>query len=128
MYPEDIKYSKDHTWVRVADDEGTIGITDYAQEALGDIVYVDVPEEDDQVEAAEEIAEVESTKATSSVISPVGGTVIEVNEDIEDSPDTINSDPYGDGWIVRVKLSDPSDLKNLLSAADYQKFVEEESE
>ncbi len=128
MYPEDIKYSKDHTWVRVADDEGTIGITYYAQESLGDIVYVDVPEEEDQVEAGEEIAEVESTKATSSVISPVGGTVIEVNEDIEDSPDTINSDPYGDGWIVRVKLTDPADLKNLLGAADYQKFVEEESE
>jgi glycine cleavage system H protein len=128
MYPDDLKYSKNHTWVRVADDEGTIGITNYAQESLGDIVYVDVPEEEDDVEAGEEIAEVESTKATSSVISPVGGTVIEVNEDIEDSPDTINSDPYGDGWIVRVKVSDTSDLKHLMNAADYQKFVEEESE
>ena len=128
MYPEDLKYSKDHTWIRVEDDEGTIGITDYAQESLGDIVYVDVPEEEDEIEAGEEIAEVESTKATSSVISPVSGTVIEVNEDIEDSPDTINEDPYGDGWIVRVKLSDPSELKNLMTAEAYQKFVEEESE
>jgi glycine cleavage system H protein len=128
MNPEELKYSKDHTWVHVEDSEGTIGITDYAQESLGDIVYVDVPEEDDEIEAGEEIAEVESTKATSSVISPVSGTVIEVNEDIEDSPETINEDPYGDGWIVRVKLSDLSELKGLMDAEAYQKFVGEESE
>ena len=128
MNPEDLKYSKDHTWVRMEDDEGTVGITDYAQESLGDIVYVDVPEEDDDVEAGEEVAEVESTKATSSVLSPVSGTVIEVNEDIEDSPDTINEDPYGDGWIVRLKLSDPSELKGLMDADAYQTFVEEESD
>ncbi len=126
MYPADLKYSKDHTWVRVEDEEATVGITDFAQESLGDIVYVDVPEEDDEVEAGEEVAEVESTKATSSVISPVSGTVIEVNEDIEDSPDTINEDPYGDGWIVRIKLSDPAELKSLMSAEAYQKYVEEE--
>ncbi len=128
MNPEDLKYSKDHTWVRMEDDEGTVGITDYAQESLGDIVYVDVPEEDDDVEAGEEVAEVESTKATSSVLSPVSGTVIEVNEDIEDSPDTINEDPYGDGWIVRIKLSNPSELKGLMDADAYQTFVEEESD
>ena len=128
MNPENIKYSKDHTWVRVEDEEATVGITDYAQESLGDIVYVDLPEEEDEVEAGEEVAEVESTKATSSVISPVSGTVIEVNEDIEDSPDTINEDPYGDGWIVRIKLSDPSELKSLMGSETYVKFVEEESE
>jgi len=128
MYPEDLKYSKDHTWVRVEDDEGTIGITDFAQESLGDIVYVDVPEEEDEFEAGDEMAEVESTKATSSVIAPVSGTVIEVNEDIEDSPDTINESPYGDGWIVRLKLSDPSEIKVLMDAAAYQKFLEEEGE
>jgi glycine cleavage system H protein len=128
MNPENIKYSKDHTWVRVEDEEATVGITDYAQESLGDIVYVDLPEEEDEVEAGEEVAEVESTKATSSVISPVSGTVIEVNEDIEDSPDTINEDPYGDGWIVRIKLSDPSELKILMGSETYVKFVEEESE
>jgi glycine cleavage system H protein len=128
MYPEDLKYSKDHTWVRVEDDEGTIGITDFAQESLGDIVFVDVPEEEDEFEAGDEIAEVESTKATSSVITPVSGSVIEVNEDIEDSPDTINESPYGDGWIVRIKLSDPSELKGLMDAAAYQKFLEEEGE
>lgn len=128
MYPEDLKYSKDHTWVRVEDDEGTVGITDFAQESLGDIVYVDVPEEEEEFEAGDEIAEVESTKATSSVISPVSGTVIEVNEDIEDSPDTINESPYGDGWIVRIKLSDPSELKGLMSADAYQNFLEEEGQ
>ncbi|MEK6777680.1 MAG: glycine cleavage system protein GcvH [bacterium] len=128
MYPEDLKYSKDHTWVRVEDDEGTIGITDFAQESLGDIVYVDVPEEDEEFEAGDEIAEVESTKATSSVMSPVSGTVIEINEDIEDSPDTINESPYGDGWIVRIKLSDPSELKGLMSADAYQSFLEEEGQ
>lgn len=128
MYPEHLKYSKDHTWVRVEGGEATVGITDYAQESLGDIVYVDLPEEEDEVEAGEEVAEVESTKATSSVISPVSGSVIEVNEDIEDSPDTINEDPYGDGWIVRLSLSDPSELKGLMSASAYEKFVEEESD
>ena len=128
MFPENLKYSKDHTWVRVEDDEATVGITDYAQESLGDIVYVDVPEEEDEIESGEEVAEVESTKATSSVISPLSGTVIEVNEDIEDSPDTINEDPYGDGWIVRIKLADHSELKGLLSSEAYQKFVDEESE
>ena len=129
MNPEDLKYSKDHTWIRVEEeDEGTVGITDYAQESLGDIVYVDVPEEDDDVEAGEEVAEVESTKATSSVMSPVSGTVIEVNEDLEDAPETINEDPYGDGWIVRIKLSDPSELKKLMGADAYQTFVEEESD
>jgi glycine cleavage system H protein len=128
MNPEDVKYSKDHTWVRVEGGDGTIGITDYAQESLGDIVYVDVPEEEDRIEAGEEVAEVESTKATSSVISPVSGAVIEVNEDIEDSPETINEDPYGDGWIARVKLSKPSELKGLMGAEAYQKFVEEEIE
>ncbi len=128
MNPEDLKYSKDHTWVRVEGDEGTVGITDYAQESMGDIVYVDVPEEEDQIEAGEEVAEVESTKATSSVISPVSGTVIEVNEDIEDSPETINEDPYGDGWIVRIKISDSSELKGLMGIEAYQRFVEEESE
>jgi len=126
MDPDQLKYSKHHTWVSVAGDEGTIGITDYAQESLGDIVYVDVPEEEEEVEAGEEVAEVESTKATSSVIAPVSGTVIEVNDDIEDSPDTINEDPYGDGWIVRVQLSEPSELKGLMTAAAYAKFIEEE--
>lgn len=126
MDPDQLKYSKHHTWVSVDGDEGTIGITDYAQESLGDIVYVDVPEEEEEVEAGEEVAEVESTKATSSVISPVSGTVIEVNDDIEDSPDTINEAPYGDGWIVRVKLSEPSELKGLMTAAAYAKFIEEE--
>jgi glycine cleavage system H protein len=128
MNPEDVKYSRGHAWVRVEGGDGTIGITDYAQESLGDIVYVDVPEEEDRIEAGEEVAEVESTKATSSVISPVSGAVIEVNEDIEDSPETINEDPYGDGWIVRVKLSKSSELKGLMSAEAYQKFVEEEIE
>jgi glycine cleavage system H protein len=127
MNPENLKYSKDHTWVSVDGEEGTVGITDYAQESLGDIVYVDVPEEDDEVEAGEEVAEVESTKATSSVISPVSGAVIEVNADIEDSPDTINEDPYGDGWIVKIKLSDTSELKGLMSLQAYEKFVAEES-
>jgi glycine cleavage system H protein len=127
MNPENLKYSKDHTWVSVDGEEGTVGITDYAQESLGDIVYVDVPEEDDEVEAGEEVAEVESTKATSSVISPVSGAVIEVNDDIEDSPDTINEDPYGDGWIVKIKLSDTSELKGLMSLQAYEKFVAEES-
>ena len=95
MYPEDLKYHKEHTWVRVSGKKATIGITDYAQDALGDIVYIDLPETDTTIEANSELAGIESTKATSSVISPVSGTVIEVNDDLSESPEIINEEPYG---------------------------------
>jgi len=125
MNPDNLKYHKEHSWVKVDGKKATIGITDYAQEALGDIVYVDLPDADSQVEADGEIGEIESTKATSSVVSPVSGTVVQVNSTLEDTPETINEEPYGKGWIVVVELSNPAELDNLMDAAEYGKFVED---
>jgi glycine cleavage system H protein len=125
MNPADLKYHKEHSWVKVDGNRATIGITDYAQESLGDIVYMDLPETDAQVEADGEIGEIESTKATSTVISPVSGTIVKVNSELEDAPETINEDAYGKGWIVVVEMDNSSELSGLMDAAEYAKFVEE---
>lgn len=127
MYPEDLKYHKEHTWVRVSGKKATIGITDYAQDALGDIVYIDLPETDTTIEANSELAGIESTKATSSVISPVSGAVTEVNDDLSESPEVINEEPYGKGWIAIIEIDDASEVDDLMDAADYAKYVEEEA-
>jgi glycine cleavage system H protein len=127
MHPQDIRYHKEHTWVRVSGKKGTIGITDYAQDALGDIVYIELPEIDSAVEAGTEITEIESTKSTSSVISPVSGRVIEINEELSETPEIINEDPYGTGWIAVIELDNPGEIDDLLDAADYGKLVDEES-
>ena len=118
---------KEHTWVRVSGKKATVGITDYAQDALGDIVYIDLPETDTTIEANSELAEIESTKATSSVISPVSGTVIEVNDDLSESPEIINEEPYGKGWIAVIEIDDASEVDDLMEAADYAKHVEVEA-
>ena len=128
MDPQDIRYHKEHTWVKVSGKKGTIGITDYAQDALGDIVYIELPEIDSTVEANTEITEIESTKSTSSVISPVSGKVIEVNEELSESPEIINEDPYGKGWIAVIELENPSETDDLLDASEYGKLVEEDSQ
>lgn len=125
MNPEDLKYHKEHSWVRVAGNKATIGITQYAQESLGDIVFMDLPDVDTQIEADGEIGEIESTKATSTVISPVSGTITKVNAELEDAPETINEDPYEKGWVVEVEMDDSSELDGLMDAASYEKFVEE---
>jgi len=127
MNPEDIRYHKEHTWVKVAGRKGTVGITDYAQDALGDIVYIDLPEVDSTVEANNEMSEIESTKATSSVIAPVSGKVVKVNEELSESPEVINEDPYGKGWIAVIELDDPAEADDLMDAAEYEKYVEEEA-
>ncbi|MDP3047821.1 MAG: glycine cleavage system protein GcvH [Thermodesulfovibrionales bacterium] len=127
MYPEELKYHKEHTWVKVSGKKATIGITDYAQDALGDIVYIDLPETDTAIEANSELAEIESTKATSSVISPVSGAVTEVNDDLSESPEIINEEPYGKGWIAIIEIDDASEVDDLMDAADYAKYVEEEA-
>lgn len=126
MNPDDIKYHREHAWVRVEGKRATIGISDYAQQQLGDIVYVDLPEIDTEVDADSELSEIESTKATSPVVSPVSGTIVEVNEDLADSPEIINEDPYGNGWLVMLDLSDASELNDLMSKAEYEKFLKEE--
>lgn len=125
MKPEELKYHKEHTWVKLSGKKATIGITDYAQDALGDIVYIDLPETDTAIEASSELAEIESTKTTSSVISPVSGTIIEVNDNLSESPEIINEEPYGKGWIAVVEVDDESELDDLMDAADYEKYVEE---
>jgi glycine cleavage system H protein len=126
MNPDDIKYHREHAWVRVEGKRATIGISDYAQQQLGDIVYVDLPEIDTEVDADSELSEIESTKATSPVVSPVSGTIVEVNEDLADSPEIINEDPYGNGWLVALDMNDPSELNDLMSKAEYEKFLKEE--
>ena len=126
MNPDDIKYHREHAWVRVEGKRATIGITDYAQQQMGDIVYVDLPESDTEIDADSELSEIESTKATSPVISPVSGTVVEVNEDLADSPEIINEDPYGNGWLVTLDMNDPSELNDLMSKSEYEKFLKEE--
>jgi glycine cleavage system H protein len=127
MNPEDLKYHKEHTWVRVSGNKATIGITDHAQDALGDIVYIDLPEPETSIEANAEFSEIESTKATSPIIAPLSGNIIEVNEELSETPEIINESPYEKGWIAVVEISDESDLDSLLDASDYKKYVEEES-
>ncbi|MDE6071140.1 MAG: glycine cleavage system protein GcvH [Muribaculaceae bacterium] len=122
---EGLLYADSHEWVKVEGEIATIGISDYAQHALGDIVYVDMPEVGDEVTAGEDFGAVESVKAASDLYSPVSGEVIEVNEELEDAPESINADAYG-AWIIKVKISDASELENLLSAEAYAKLCENE--
>ncbi len=126
MGAEDVKYHKEHTWVKVLGSSATVGITDYAQESLGDIVYIDEPETETVVEAGTELTEIESTKATSSVISPVSGAVTKFNGELTDSPEIINEDPYGKGWIAEIEIEDDSQLNDLMDADEYEKYLEEE--
>jgi glycine cleavage system H protein len=126
MNPDDIKYHREHVWVRADGKQATIGITDYAQQQLGDIVYVDLPEADAEIDAESELAEIESTKATSPVVSPVSGVVHEANEELADSPEIINEDPYGNGWLIVLEMSDASELNDLMSKAEYERFLKEE--
>jgi glycine cleavage system H protein len=121
--PADLRYSTEHEWVRLEGGEVVIGITDYAQDALGDVVYVDLPEVGTTVAAHASIAEIESTKSVSEVYCPVSGTVVAVNGDLEATPEALNTDPYGAGWIFRVELSDPAELDALMDAAAYEAFL-----
>lgn len=127
MNPENLKYHKEHTWAKVSGKRATIGITNHAQEALGDIVYIDLPDVDSAVEANSELAEIESTKATSSVIAPVSGTVVEVNEELVESPEIINDEPYGKGWIAVLEMDDESEVGELMDASEYERYLEEEA-
>ena len=122
--PTHLLYSSDHEWVAVADTRARIGITDYAQEALGDVVYVQVPTVGTTVSAGDSFSEVESTKSVSDIYAPVSGTVVAVNEELTDAPDVLNSDPYGSGWICEIEMRDPSDLDTLLDAAGYQALID----
>lgn len=121
--PAELKYTKDHEWIRVEDDLITIGITDFAQSELGDIVYVEVETLDETLEAEEVFGTVEAVKTVSDLFLPVAGEIVEFNEALEDEPEKVNSDPYGEGWMVKVKVSNLSELDNLLSAEDYKALI-----
>lgn len=121
--PSELKYSKDHEWIRVEGGEAYIGITDFAQSQLGDIVFVDVTSEGETLDANEVFGSIEAVKTVSDAFMPVGGEVLEFNEALNDAPDVVNKYPYGEGWIIKIKMTDPSEVDALLSAADYTKLV-----
>ncbi len=127
IYPDDLKYTKEHEWLAVNGSVGTVGITHYAQSELGDIVYVELPAAGSQVVAGEEFGTVESVKAVSEIFAPVSGEVLQVNATLATSPETINKDPYGEGWLLKIKLADAKDLDSLMTAAEYRKYIEEEA-
>ncbi len=126
-YPDDRLYTKSHEWVRVEGATGTIGITDHAQQELGEVVFVDLPDVGELFDAGQEFGTIESVKAVSEIFLPIAGEVVEINKVLADEPGAVNEDPYGDGWLIKVKVSSDGDLAGLLSAADYEKFVEEEA-
>jgi glycine cleavage system H protein len=128
-YPEELRYTKEHEWVSVEEgDRVRVGITDFAQDALGDVVYVDIPEEGTEVTSGQAFGEVESTKSVSDIYSPVSGRIAERNGVLSETPELVNRDPYGEGWMVVVEMSDPSELNRLLNAASYREMVEEAGE
>ena len=123
--PENLHYSKDHEWVSVNDGVATVGITDYAQHSLGDVVYVDLPRVGDSFETHEAFGSVESVKAVSEVFTPVAGEIVEVNDGLNDTPEVVNSDPYGDAWFVRIKMNNPGEADKMLTAAEYEEYLSE---
>ncbi len=121
--PADLKYSKDHEWARIEGDVAVVGITDYAQNELGDIVYVELPEVGTQVEQGKTFGTIEAVKAVSDLFAPVSGEVVEVNEKLNDSPELVNQDPYGEGWMIKIKMSNPDEVNELLSKEDYEALL-----
>ena len=124
MYPKDFYYTKDHEWIQVKEDTGIIGITDFAQNHLGDVVYVELPKIGTKLKFHQTLGVIESVKAVADVFSPISGEVIEVNEELSNSPELINQDPHGKGWIAKIKISDESELQKLMDATEYEKFIE----
>jgi glycine cleavage system H protein len=125
-YPEELRYHPEHDWARIEDDEATLGITWYAQDALGELVHYEPPEEGGQITKDTSYGEVESVKAVSELISPLSGEVVAVNQQTVDAPETVNEDPYGEGWLVRIRLSDPTEADSLLDADDYRELLAEQ--
>ena len=127
-FPEDLKYTKEHEWVLVEGKVATVGITDFAQDQLRDIVFVELPAVGDKVSKEDAFGVVESVKAVSDIYAPVSGKVLEVNDDLPDNPEMVNEDAYGDGWMIKIEMSDPEELQDLMSAAEYEEYVAEEKE
>jgi glycine cleavage system H protein len=127
-FPEDLKYTKEHEWLLVEGTTATVGITDYAQDRLGDVVYVEMPAVGDKVSKEDAFGVVESVKAVSDIYAPVSGKVLEVNDDLADNPNAINEDPYGDGWLIKVEMADPDEVAELMTAEEYKEYIAEEEE
>lgn len=127
MYPEKFRYTKEHEWIKVEGDRATVGITDYAQQQLGDVVYVELPEPGAGLSAADVFGSIESVKAVSELFCPVAGEVVEINQEVVDSPELVNQDPHDKAWLIVLRMTDTSAVEALLSAADYTKYVEEEA-
>ena len=125
-YPEELRYHSEHDWARIEDDQATLGITWYAQDSLGELVHYEPPQEDARIEKDRTYGEVESVKAVSDLISPLSGRVVEVNQKVVGAPETVNDDPYGEGWLVRIELTDAGEVDDLLDADAYQKLVAEQ--
>lgn len=124
MYPDDFYYTKDHEWIKVDKEEATVGITDFAQKQLGDVVYLELPQVGTSLESHQSIGVIESVKAVSDIYSPISGEVVDVNGELNDSPELVNEDPHGKGWIVKLKVKNESELEKLMTASDYERFVE----
>ncbi len=124
MYPKDFYYTKDHEWIQVKGDTGTVGVTDFAQSHLGDIVYVELPKIGTKVKFHQTLGVIESVKAVADIYSPISGEIIEVNEELSNTPELINQDPHGKGWIAKIKIADETELQNLMTASEYEKFIE----
>lgn len=125
IIPTDLRYTKDDEWIRVEGDEGVVGITDYAQDSLSDIVYVELPSEGESFQVGDTFGVVESVKAASDLYMPISGEVIETNDDLPDAPETINTDPFGEGWMVKIKITDPSELEDLMDPESYSAYCDE---
>jgi len=124
MYSDDFYYTKDHEWVKIKGDKGIVGITDFAQKQLGDVVYVEFPKIGAQLEFHQSLGVIESVKAVSDIYSPISGEVIKINEELNNSPELLNEDPHGKGWIIHLKIKDKGELEKLMSASEYEKFLE----
>jgi len=123
MYPDNFRYTKEHEWVLADGDTATVGITDHAQQELGDIVYVDLPKVGTRVDAGKSLGSVESVKAVSDIYSPVSGEIVEINESLADAPEQLNTDPHGRAWLVKIRLGSPEEISHLMTAADYQSYI-----
>jgi glycine cleavage system H protein len=127
-YPEDLYYSQEHNWVRLTGNRGTVGITDFAQQEMGEILYTELPDEGSQSEQGDIFGTLESSKTVAELFSPVSGEVISINKDLEEEPSLVNDDPYGKGWLMVLELDDPSELQELFSAVEYEDFLEKQEE